>query len=501
MKTIMLTDSAAPRYFRRIKGKWQQIDQPGSKDRLWVIVNNPDETLETFKFPLLFGRDRSSFLKRRIDATFPNSKFRAATVVAGGWINPGFAVINGFAAADTITSRLDQLEIPIAGVWGIAMLFTLMVKRLSIDNIVLVMPSDDYLHILVVKDGAPVLNRCVHRYDDDVSSDVEEIMRTSQHLENRRIFENDIVPPVLYMGESRLANEQLANAGFKLLGMPRSLLPSGEVGYLHSLFEYAISSPRGQLAPLQLRAHHVAEKIRMACYAGCATSLLVAGLYGHGDFRALIEMRGQKQTLGADLKKTASERRRLSERISATGSDPELLRQSTQFAALELDPATTPESIFRLISASIAASPQVRVKSLSFRIPPVGERYCQGHSVIDMVGGKPVIEMLPKSISQGVNSLRGGKPEGSGMNIGAPLRHAEMQFTIMLLGNPEPALQSEIRKRISTILKADKGIQLMQDPVAFSLTNTIRGGIGMENTQTENLWCMSVAWKTNGNLP
>ena len=66
----------------------------------------------------------------------------------------------------------------------------------------------------------------------------------------------------------------------------------------------------------------------------------------------------------------------------------------------------------------------------------------------------------------------------------------------MLTDNLAPAAEVEIRKRISTVLKATEGIQLMEDPAAFSLINTLKGGFGMDTTRSENLWCMSVPWKS-----
>jgi hypothetical protein len=71
-----------------------------------------------------------------------------------------------------------------------------------------------------------------------------------------------------------------------------------------------------------------------------------------------------------------------------------------------------------------------------------------------------------------------------------------LQFTILLPGDLAPAARIEIRKRISATLQADGGVQLMQDPSAFSLINTLKGGFGMDTASSENFWCMSVPWKT-----
>ena len=484
MKTVLLINPSGARYFSRVKGVWHPTDQPDHKARLWVIANLPEETLESFNFPFLIGRDRSNFLERRLLSAFPHSQYRAAPVISGGLFKAGTAVLTGLTTADAVSSQIEKLDISVTGVWGTAMLLTLLARRLGIANIILAMPSAHHLRILVIKDGLPVLTRCVRRYsednDDENDSDANEILRTRQYLENHRTFEHHAIPSVLYLGDAPSVGEHLNQAGFKLLPLPKALAANGEAGYKHALFEQVISSPRGQLAPLQLRARHLVENLREAAYIGIAASLFAIVLFGQSDFRTLMDLHQREHTLLADMQRATSERDHLADNISASGKDPALVRQSTRFAALEMDTAPTPEMIFQLAANIIADLPQVRIKSMSYRLPKTGERYCREQSIID----------LPL--------LSGSKPDDTGMNdaTGQPLRHAELQFTILLTAELTPAAQAEIRKRISAAIKSMPGIQLMDDPAAFSLINTLSGGLGLDTQQTENNWCMSVPWKS-----
>ena len=471
MKTVLFVDATSARYFRRDRGMWQHIDKPDERDKLWVIANVPEETLEAFQLPLLFGRDRSSFLERHLVAAFPRSEYRAAPIISGSLLKSSTAVLTGLTTAESVTRELGKLDIPIAGVWGISMLLTLAARRLAINNVMLVMPSEHYLRILVIKDGIPIITRCIHRYNEENEhdSDANEIKRTRQHLENRRMFEHEAIPPILYLGESAKIAEHLT--GLTLLPPPDALSPKGDAAYLHPLFEQVTSSPRGQLAPLQLRARHLAENVRRAAHAGCIVSLLAVILFGQKDFRALINLYERESTLKTDLQQATREQDSLAGRISATGTDPALVRQATKFAAMEMEAAPPLESIFKFVAATIADLPNVRIKSLTFRFPKFGDRYCQGQSVIPLISGS--------------------KPS----EAGAGGRYAELQFSILLPDNPAPAAQAEIYKRISAVIKADDGVQLMQDPAAFSLINTLKGGFGINPTSTENLWCMSIPWK------
>lgn len=481
MKTVLFIDSSSARFFSRINGMWQLITKPDRSDRLWVIANLPEETLEAIEVPLLFGRDRSHFLQRRLIAAFPHSEYRAAPMISGNWFKPGTAVLTGLTTAETLKRHTDKLDLPIAGVWGISILLTLLARRLSLRNVLLVIPSEHYLRILVLKDGIPVLTRCIHRYGDEHDSDANEILRTRQHLENRRVFEHDAMPPVLYLGDLSQVNEHLTSGGVTLQPLPDALAPRGDAQYLHPLFELVVSSPAGQLASLQLRARHLAESLRQAAYAGCGLSLLAAVLFGLGDLRALIRLHGQEKTIEADLQKTAGERDRLAGRIDSTGLDPELVRQSTKFSALEMEAAPDPASLLRFTAGVIADLPQVRIRTLAFRFPKHDERYCQGHSVIEL-------PLLNRKIDVPLGS--GDKPSVSDTQQ----RFTELQFTILLTDNLAPAAQIEIKKRISAALKANSFVQLMEDPAAFSLINTLKGGFGMDTASTENLWCMSIPW-------
>lgn len=492
MKTVLLVNSSGARYFRRENGIWHSIENPGHDDRLWVIANLPEETLEEFKIPLLFWSDRSNFIERRLAAAYPHSQYRAAPIISGNLLKPGTAVATGLTTAEAVTSQLAKLDTSIAGVWGVSMLLTLLARRLRITYAILAIPSVHYLRIVVLKGGVPVLTRCIHRYGEEreTDSDSNEILRTRQHLENRRIFEHEGIPPVLYLGDTAMVAPHLAEAGMELLPLPEALTPKGEAAYLHPLFDFVITSPAGQLAPLQLRARHLAQRVHQAAYAGIAASILGAVLFGQQDFRALISLYGQEQRLNTELQRATNERERLAGQISASGLDPVLVRQATKFSELEMEAASTPESLLQFTASTIAELPQVRIKDLTYRFPQPGEPYCQGHNVID-------VPLINKKID--LSFPVGGEPADASSHR----RYTELQFSILLTENLTPAAQLEIRKRISAILKAKEGVQLMLDPAAFSLINTLKGGFGMESGQTENLWCMSIPWNPaqTGELP
>lgn len=467
MKTVLFINSSGSRCFRRDNGLWRQIERPGQGDKVWVIANLPEEALEAFTLPFLFGSDRRNFLERKLAAAYPKSEFRAAVTFFGGMLNPQSGIITGLSSDEAIGRELAKLNVTVAGVWGMAMLMALIARRLSIADSIMVMPSVHFLRILVIKNGVPVLTRCIHRYGEEnkLESDANEILRTRQHLENRHIFERAELPPVLYLADGA----SLPHADFTLLPLPAALLPAGDAGYLHPLFEQVISASRGQLAPLTLRAHHLAENIRNLAYAGIAASLLALVLFGQQDFFALFELHRREATLNAQLRRENAESDKLAGRIAASGIDPALLRQATEFAALEIDSAATPDAMLRFAAAAIANLPQARIRQLAFRFPKPAERYCQGPGLLSGILADKAADAA---------------------------RITELQFTLLQQDNLAPAAQIELNRHVSAAIKAYPGVRLLQDPAAFSLIDTLKGGFGIATGVTQNQWCIGIPWLT-----
>lgn len=478
MKTALLIDSSGSHYFQFRGGQWRHVEGSTRKDTLWVLVNLPEESLEVIDMPRLFGRDRSNFIDRRLAGAFPENTYRAAHILSGGLLKPGKVMLTGLTTARDIAEVLDPLDTPVVGVWGIAALLTIMVKRLVPSDILLALPSEHELRILVVKDRVPVLTRYVHR---DGDSNADQILLTRQYLENQRIFERGKPPPVLFLGDASSIKTRLANVGLSLLPLSKEYLPKGEAGWLHPLFNQLVSSPSGQLAPLPLRARHLARNVRRTAYGGLVASLVVVSLYGQADLRTFVELQEREQALHTKAQWVSAERERLSTLIKASGADPELVRRATQFEAQEITAAPGAEAFLSLAAAAIAELPEARVKNLSFHLSPVGEGLCQNKD-----GGK-----------QNINQSGIVQPATGPDDATATFRrHAEIQLTVMLPSALSPRAKIEACKRITAALQGMAGIKLLQDPAANARSSTLKGGAGAGTDQAEDRWCMSVPWKT-----
>jgi hypothetical protein len=450
MKTVLIIDASGSRYFRHHRGQWLKIDRPDDKASLHVIADLPEETLEGVELPMLFGRDRAHFLQRHLSTAFPNSPFRNA--ISTSLFRPGTALLTGLTTAETIERELNKLKNPVAGVWGMFMLLMLVMRSLRIDNVILVFPEAQYLRILVIRHATPVITRCIHRYNEK-ESDAGEIERTRQHLENHRVFEQEAIPPVLYLGDP-------ASSGIspsELMPLPDAMRPKGDASYLHALLEKIASSPKGQIAPMPFRVRHLALHLRKAAYILTASCLLTGALFSVQDLRALSGFNAIEALLQKSMQQETARRQHLAILIRQSGTDPALMRKAAQFAAQEIDAAPAPASFFRFVAAGIAGLQEVRIKSLRYRLLKPGESYCQ---------------KAP---------------------LATDIRLAQLQFSILFTEPLSAAQQAGIRKRISDNLLRNASVQLIENPAAPG-SRAIQGGMGAANT--EDVWCMAIPWQT-----
>lgn len=479
MKTVLFIDSSGQRYFQCIAGMWRLISEPNSKDSLWVLVNLPTESLELIDLPRITGRDRSNFLQRRLNGLFPESSYRTAHILSGGMLKPGKVMLSGFNAIKDIAGVQGEQAATFVGLWGAAAVLGMMARKFVPADVLLVLPSAHELRILVIKDRIPVFTRYVFC---DGFNNVNEILLTRNYLEDQQIFESGKTPPVLFLGDSSSAEATLQNDELTFLPVPKEFLPKGEAGWLQPLFNYIISSPPGQLAPLASRARYYARKVRRAAYGAALVSLVGVSLYGQGDWRGLVEMQLRERTLHSETRAASTERERLKKQISDMGADPELVRQAKEFADQEITAAPDVETFFALAAAAIADLPDVRVKSLTFHLVTDSASSCQDRSAQSsayQVGSVPPVA--------GVG--------GAAMN--SP-RQAEVELTIMWPGDLSLRAKAEERKRISASLQGVVGVTILRDPTIVARSAILRGGAGGSAEQSEDSWCMGVSWKQAG---
>jgi hypothetical protein len=465
MKTVMLIDSVGPRYFQRLNGQWFIAPKPARDDQLWVLFDLPEETLEVIDMPRLFGNDRSSYIARRLNSTFQDSPYRAAHTLSGNLLKPGKVMLNGIGSAKDIDTALADLDTTLVGLWGCAALLSQVALKNVPPDVMLALPGKHQLRIVVMKNRIPVLIRCVQH---DAESDAGEIQLTRQYLENQRITERGKPLPLLYLGDSSALGEGLSKAGIPLLYPPKAFAPKGEAGWMHILFEHLITSPPCQLAPLPLRARHLATNMRVLAYLGAVASVATALYLSESDVRELYDLQEREITIATDIQSATTERDRLAEIIKSSGADPELVRKAAQFELQEIKSAPGANDFLQIAAAAISKLPDLRINDLTF------------HASQDP--------------SSSCNSTASGDNTGAQDMTDSSIRHAEIQFSIAMPADKSPSTISAMRKKIAASLASIKGVKVQKSPLNNSRSGVLKGGFSNVEETLEQ-WCVSIPWK------
>lgn len=470
MKTVLLIDTLGTHYFEQRGKEWQLTATPSNKGTLWVLVNLPEESLETIDLPHLSSSDRGLYIERRLANIYTESSYRAAYPIKSlrkaGANKTNKLVLTGLTTAKEVIPLLEPIPTPIAGVWGITNLLVMMSKSLKTPDVLIALPNKHELRILVIKDKVPILTRCVNTEE---SSPASEILITRLYIENQHIIERNYPLPVLFLGDPSLVETTLNNAGLVLLPIPKVFLRKGTTNYLHPLFDRLITSPISQLAPISVRSSYLVRNIQRAAYIGALISFLAAGIYGQDGIQTLFDQKKHEQVLQKKLQTASRENQQLTSRLTQAKTDPELIRHAIEFKAQEIDAAPTPDDFLRLAASAIADLPEARIKTLSFYLTPSNDGICKDNA-------------LPNTST--IN------------NKATAQRTALLQLTILLPNALSSHARTDARQRISTRLTNTPGIKMLQDPETSARNAAIKGGSISDNPQTEDRWCVSVPWKT-----
>ena len=145
---------------------WEVLPEPG-QGPVWVLTDLTEETFTEINVPRVFGRDRSSFVERQLTNRFPETRFRVALEAQrqGSLMNrlaPPHQVLTAVEPADRITAALQNLSLPLAGVWSTSMLLARLGSKPRMPaNLMIVLCQPAGMRIVYIKDRAPVLTRMV----------------------------------------------------------------------------------------------------------------------------------------------------------------------------------------------------------------------------------------------------------------------------------------------------------------------------------------------------
>lgn len=480
MKPLLYLGPSGRQFWCKGKHGWQPTaDVPG--EPVWVVTDFAEESFTEIEMPRLFGRDRSTYIARQLATRFPDTPYRAVLApprLSG--VMEKLAPTHQLFLAINNAERLDS-EIgntPVTGIWPISLLLAHFChsRKLPVD-LLIVLPRPEALRIVYLKNHSPVITRLAP-CPNTVSAQIEEIIRTRRYLENTRLIERDRPCPVLLMGTIENYAMPLSAAQFQLVPPPHPWDRQPPQDWLHLLFDLALHSPAGQVAPITRRIDHLAQQLKKAALATSALGLIAAVWAASGNLQVVFDTLKQREQSQATTQQLLAQIATLEEKTASFGVSPELLRQAITLHEEEIASVPALEKHLASLANSLVEQPDARLKHLEWRLLAASEAPCSKSA----------------STTAESNPAPATPPEGTAPAPEAR-RKVEIALEIALPNTAGPGEQARRLRKISEKLGSITGSQLIQDPVKELDQGTLQGSASRESDK-KHAWCLALPGDT-----
>ena len=465
MKHLLYLGPSGRQFWCYSQGGWHASACADTAGPAWVVTDFAEESFAEVEMPRLFGRDRTAFIARQMASRFPDTPYRSPLSLGrrNGLIDrmtTSRQVFLGVNNAERLDTELGTQAI--AGIWPISLLLAHFCQnhRLPADLLV-VLPYQDTLRIVFLKQRAPVLARLAPT-PGGTAAQIEEIIRTRRYLENIRAIERGQICPVLLLGPVESFAQPLAAAQFQLVAPPHPWDRHPPADWRLPLFDLALKSPAGQVAPVSRRTDYLAQRLRQGALAASAVCL-VAGLWAaSGNLSALFNTLGEQERAQQTAQQLRADIARLGQETAKFDVDAELLRNAITLDEEEIISVPAPANHLRALAQALAETPGPRVKQLQWQLLSGGAKTC----------GK---------------SVAAGNPEPA-LEAGGQ-RLTELAFALALPGDFGLRDQAQQVRRVSQQLARIEGARLIQDPAGDLDRGVPLSSAGGASTHT---WCLSL---------
>lgn len=456
---------------------WEVLPAPGPGP-VWVLTDLTEESFIEVTVPRVFGRDRSSFVERQLVNRFPETRFRVALDVQrrGSLMNrlaPPHQVLTAVEPADRITSALQNLSLPLAGVWSTSMLLARLGSKPRMPaNLLIVLCQTGGMRIVFMKDRVPVLTRLVAAQESAADQAVE-ILRTLRHLENTRTVER---------GRQRFATLLLGTAqglspilaADRLDTLDTSLLRKknfSAADWQPLLLDMVSKSPPGQMAPMALREGYLALQLGRAARVGSALCLLATGAVVLSHVGAITHDHRERTQLLVNLAQLDTQIAEVDSAIQAFGVAPELLRQALAVDSEEITQAPDMVADWVDLSRVLSSVPSARLKNLQWQLLEPGASACPA-----TLDAPPVAEAAPET------------PPSA-----APARVVELKMQVVLADDAGPRKKLQQADLITTQLAKLEGVKVLQNPAQRLREGDLSAGGTQAEGERDLTWCAALS--------
>jgi hypothetical protein len=398
MKTVLHISTTDARFWRKSADGWLPCEDPGTGP-LWVVCNLPEETFAEIQVPRIFGRDRQNFIHRQLVSRFPDTPYRTVLAQAGSGglmdrLAPPLRTVFGVDAAERIHTVLDRVaSFPVAGVWATSMLLAQLGSHAAMPSeMFVVLPGVDGLRVVFVKNRVPVLSRLIPgvKQAADVAT---EITRTVRYLENNHALDRSAnARQVFFLGTTSEVEPWLALERLALVAPPPGWRSAPPADWQFALFDLAIRSPNGQLAPMARRTRFVASQLRRPALAGVGLSVglsIWAATAGINDMASAYANGEQSRQHIAEL---TAQTQRLDGKIAGFGVSSEAVRQAIALEQREIVEAPSLAGHLQQLSGIVNEFDPARMRQLDWLILDPGQAACSLNAATPNSAAAPVAD-------------------------------------------------------------------------------------------------------------
>ena len=481
VKSILHLTVDGANFWRKSSGRWLPVEAP-DKGAVWVVSDLAEESLTEIQIPRLFGRDRTNYIDRQLTSRFPDTPYKSmlAAAAPSGFLDriaPRRQSLLALEAKDRVDAALDDLKAAVAGVWTTSGLLAQLGTEKSLPaDLFLVMPSPQTMRIMFIKNRVPIISRMVRDSGGAVAL-VAEIVRTLRHLENTRVLERDGGRrPVLVLSQDGDLVEAIGAEQLIVIEAPRSWRKMTSDDFKFALFELAMKSPPGQLAPLMRRTAFIASRLRMATYAlSAATACASIGFLATGlaqiqrDQAMITSTKDTARQIALELSSTTKA-------IAAYPVSVDILKSTLQIEKDEILAAPAMDIQLQRLSVAIA-DPSLRISRLDWAVNSPPTSPCPSDAAD-----------TPNPEGAAAPAATETIPRGLGSRI---------SFELVLPPGLESKARMALMEGVSQRLAKIPGLTLQQNPAkvvaAASLTGGVRKTVSADQAPATAAWCFIIA--------
>lgn len=471
MKTVLYLGPTEHQWWGRDRHGWHRL--AGETDHpVWVVTDLAEESFAELEMPRLFGRDRTAFVARQLATRFPDTPYRTALPARSGTfmerLAPKRQTLLGIAGAERLNAELGAIDAPIAGVWPLSLLLADFCRSRHLPaELLAALPEPDALRIVFVRHRTPLLTRLAPTPDEGPAQ-LEEIARTQRYLENTRMLQRgEHACPVLLLGNAeRFAG--LPGSALHLVAPPSPWDVKPPADWRFPLFDLALRSPPGQVAPLVRRAAFVANHVRRAALAASAIGLVAAIGGAASNLRDIVDTTHKRERLAVGEQTLAARLAEAEKRLAGIDVAPEFLRRAIALDAEEIASAPALDQQLRTIAAALGKAPELRLKQLEWRLLAAGETPCTKSTAA--AESEPAAERSAAAPSTRSVEL--------GMEVHLPETYGPRDRAVAL-------------RNLSADLVRAGNIRVVKDPAQELAQGALLGGSAREAVH-DPVWCLAL---------